>query len=146
MGSVIPVGRSLIPCYYNLEDRGFYYGMFELSAGIGGVLGAVIGVLSTSAPAGTLYLNNTFAGWQLAYLILAALITPLAVMFHFCVIDPNHDSVAKELPEEQFNRLFPGVTTSLLKKEDFYILFKSKMFVALLLQGATGAFPWAGLR
>eukprot|EP00948_MAST-09A_sp_MAST-9A-sp1_P004261 g4261.t1 len=45
LGAIHPVGRSLVAVYYKLEDRGKYYGFFELAAGIGGVTGAVIGTV-----------------------------------------------------------------------------------------------------
>ena len=47
LGMVVPVTRSLIPNYYRLEDRGSAFGILEVAGGLGGFVGAGMGVIIT---------------------------------------------------------------------------------------------------
>jgi MFS family permease len=47
LGMVVPVTRSLIPNYYRLEDRGAAFGILEIAGGLGGFVGAGMGVIVT---------------------------------------------------------------------------------------------------
>ena len=40
------LNRALIPKYYPLAERGKYYGLLEVSAGVGGLLGVIFGMAS----------------------------------------------------------------------------------------------------
>ena len=46
------LNRALIPKYYRLAERGKYYGLLEVSAGVGGLLGVVFGAASFVGPNG----------------------------------------------------------------------------------------------
>ena len=46
-GAVVPVSRSLVPNYFQLSERGAAFGSLELFGGIGGFLGAGVGVVLT---------------------------------------------------------------------------------------------------
>lgn len=94
------------------------------------------------------FIGDRLIGWQLGYFILTIFTLPLIPLFHFLILDPQHDGelLRNELGDGEFNRVFHGVTligvSHSLGFEDLKRLFSSKTFIALVFQGMTGAFPW----
>ena len=172
LGVVTPCARSLISHYYPLERRGLKFGQLEVSAGIGGFTGVMLGTL--------LYPHSTsiLKGYQLALLMLSILTLPAVYVVERFVLDPLHDRAIDELlakapyhssesesaimtlspvpsssqlaATEVWSRkstVFAGIegSHSAARWSDIALIARTRMFICIVMQGLTGAIPWTAL-
>lgn len=149
------LNRALIPKYYRLADRGKYYGMLEVAAGVGGLAGVIMGSTSYVGGTGGCYggsgpdgCDGGFPKWALPFMVLGVCMIPCGFGVLFYVVDPSKDvAIRHKIGEERLKIAFPGLLdedTSLtwkLVRE----MFTVKTWIFTVLQGVTGAFPWPAL-
>lgn len=132
LGSVIPIGRSLISNYFELKDRGGYYGLIELSSGIGGFIGAGLAV----------YISNgvyPIATWKVTYLAIGGISCICGLILPCIISDPYYTKDSKKhFPHLEDERKLPSIG-------EFRNLFKKRTFVCQIVGGCVGATPWSGL-
>lgn len=134
LGAVVPITRSLIPNYYEIKERGRYFGYLEMSSGVGGILGTGLAqfITSTGAP----------DAWRMVFFTMAISAFPVAITSLFWVVDPLFD------PREykELIQIFPGlqhVKDDVPTKRDLREMFTNPVYLGILGQGL-GAFPWSG--
>ena len=149
------LNRALIPKYYRLADRGKYYGLLEFAAGVGGLLGVVMGSTSYIGGSSGCYggsgpdgCDGGFPKWSVPFLILGTFMVPCGFLVLFYCVDPSKDmAIRAKLGDERLKIAFPG-----LLDEDTSLTWKLvgqmltiKTWIFTVLQGVTGAFPWPAL-
>jgi MFS family permease len=143
LGGVIPVGRSLIPIYFKLEDRGRWYGYFELSSGIGGFLGCGVAVAVVMKTMESQYPSMS---WQMVYCVISVLKLPSIICSLFYVLDPVLSPELQQYTHKELVLIFPGLqdeASHIPSKEDMRKIMRNPMYLMILGQGL-GAFPWSG--
>jgi MFS family permease len=149
------LNRALIPKYYRLADRGKYYGMLEVSAGIGGLAGVIMGSTSYIGGTGGCYggagpdgCDGGFPKWSVPFMVLGTAMIPCGFGVLFFVVDPSKDqAIRHKLGEDRLKIAFPGLLdedTALTWKLVRH-MFSVKTWIYTVLQGVTGAFPWPAL-
>jgi MFS family permease len=120
LGGVIPVTRSLVAQNWPLETRGSQYGLIELSQGVGGFMGAGIGVVFNKK-------------WQHCFISIGVM--QLCLSFFIWAIPPSPPPSNRNL----------RTNNEELTRGDLKWLLGRGVVRVQLLQGMFGAFPWAGL-
>jgi len=149
------LNRALIPKYYRLADRGKYYGLLEVAAGVGGLGGVLIGSTSYAGGTGGCYggggddgCDGGFPKWAVPFLLLGGFMIPCGFLVLYFVVDPSKDTdVRAKIGEARLKIAFPGMLdedTSLTWKL-VGEMFTVKTWIFTVLQGVTGAFPWPAL-
>lgn len=137
LGAVIPVGRSLIPAYYPLEERGRYFGYLEMSSGIGGFVGSGVATLITA---------GTGVHWRTVYLVMGLLHIPVLTLVQLWVKDPIFEERNRVKSRDELLEIYPGMEdegVNFPSRNDFRELFSNPVYLTILGQGL-GAFPWSG--
>lgn len=129
MGAVHPVARSLIPSYYPLEERGFYFGLIELASAVGGFVGVGLAVVFDR------HNHSPISDYQTTYLSIGLIQLPMAFGSWYFIADPIYDSDTTLPPEHN-----PPPTL-----QDFQTILASTTFRTMVVQGMLGAFPWPAL-
>lgn len=136
LGSIIPVSRSLISNYFELKERGTYYGTIEISSGIGGIVGSGISIFISNQ-------QNTLPieSWKVTYLTLGFLCIVCGILCFFIIPDPYYIKKPKtDFPHfEEGERLLPTI-------KEFKSLLKKRTFIMQIVGGCTGSMPWSGLQ
>jgi len=141
------VTRSLVAKYYTIECRSTKYGKFELSAGIGGLIGVLFGALSFINGSDGFY--GTLPKWGFSYLMLGSIYFPIAYLIHKYVFDPDHDQALIQIAfgAIPINDIYKGMNDGDVKLEKSSVqkLCSNKTWIVVCLQGVTGAMPWPAL-
>ncbi|MCO6042046.1 MFS transporter [Thermococcus alcaliphilus] len=125
IGSIIPIGYSLIADMFEEEKRGRGYSYIETAFGFGTLFGMIIAGLIVS--------------WRTPFIIAAVPNFILAPLFYFVAEEPKRGEGEKELREV----LEKGYEyTYRLNKEALKKSLKTKTNILIFLQGIIGTVPW----
>jgi MFS family permease len=136
LGAVIPVSRSLVSNYYELKERGFYFGLIELASGLGGFAGCGLAVFISTQT------NLWTDTWKVTYLSIGSICILCGLLCFFTIPDPYYitQDLKKDFPHfEQEERLLPTI-------DEFKSIIKKKTFILQVCGGITGAQPWSALQ
>ncbi|WP_175059100.1 MFS transporter [Thermococcus sp. 2319x1] len=125
IGSIIPIGYSLIADMFEEEKRGRGYAYIETAFGFGTLFGMIIAGLIVS--------------WRTPFIIAAVPNFILAPLFYFVAEEPKRGEGEKEL-KEILERGYEY--TYRLNKEALKKSFKTKTNILIFLQGIIGTVPW----
>lgn len=125
IGSIIPIGYSLIADMFEEEKRGRGYAYIETAFGFGTLFGMIIAGL--------------IASWRTPFIIAAVPNFILAPLFYIIAEEPKRGEGEKELREV----LEKGYEyTYRLNKEALKKSLKTKTNILIFLQGIIGTVPW----
>lgn len=125
IGSIIPIGYSLIADMFEESKRGRGYAYMETAFGFGTLFGMIMA--------------GMIAGWRLPFILAAVPNFILAPLFYFIAEEPKRGEGEKELREvlEQGYEYRYRLNMETIKKS-----FKTKTNQLIFLQGIIGTVPW----
>lgn len=125
VGSLVPVGFSIMGDLFPPKKRGKAFTFFGISLGVGASFGMVLAAVIPS--------------WRVPFVVLA--IPSILAIVLFYIFIPE---VKRAEKEEEFEQLISeGIEYSYrIKMKDIVNIFKSKSYVFLLLQGIPGTIPF----
>jgi MFS family permease len=125
IGSIIPIGYSLIADMFEESKRGRGYSYMETAFGFGTLLGMIMA--------------GIIAGWRLPFILAAVPNFFLAPLFYFVAEEPKRGEGEKELREalEQGYEYSYRISWEAVKKS-----FATKTNQLIFLQGIIGTVPW----
>jgi len=125
IGSIIPIGYSLIADMFQGEKRGRGYGYIETAFGFGTLLGMIVAGLTP--------------GWRLPFIIASVPNFILAPLFYIVVYEPKRGAGEKELKEvlEKGYEYKYKISKEALKRS-----LKTKTNILIFIQGIIGTVPW----
>lgn len=124
IGSIIPIGYSLVADFFYGEERGKGYAYIETAFGFGTLMGMILAGL--------------IPDWRLPFIIAALPNLVLAPLFYFVTVEPKRGQSERELEsllqkeDIQFRLNQEAIKKSLTTKTNQYIF----------LQGLFGTIPW----
>jgi len=125
IGSIIPIGYSLIADMFQGERRGRGYGYIETAFGFGTLFGMIVAGLT--------------AGWRLPFIIASVPNFILAPLFYIVAEEPKRGSGEKELREilEKGYEYEYRINKEALKRS-----LKMRTNLLIFTQGIIGTVPW----
>ena len=128
IGSIIPIGYSLIADMFQGEKRGRGYGYIETAFGFGTLFGMIVAGLT--------------GGWRLPFIIASVPNFIFAPLFYIVAEEPKRGSGERELREllERGYEYEYRINKEALKRS-----FQTKTNLLIFAQGIIGTIPWGVL-
>lgn len=128
IGSIFPIGYSLISDMFREEERGKGYSYIQTALGFGTLFGMIIAGLMMS--------------WRLPFIIAAAPNFIIAPLFYFIYEEPQRGEGEKEIKDlvDKGAQYSYSIDLETIKKS-----FKTKTNILIFLQGGLGTVPWGVL-
>ncbi len=125
IGSIIPIGYSLIADMFQGERRGRGYGYIETAFGFGTLFGMIVAGLTP--------------GWRLPFIIASVPNFILAPLFYIIAYEPKRGAGEKELKEvlEEGYEYQYRINMDALKRS-----LKTRTNILIFTQGIIGTVPW----
>ncbi|CAN8299006.1 unnamed protein product [Cochlearia groenlandica] len=132
---VTPAIQSLVADSTEDSNRGMAFGWLGVTSNIGSILGNLCSILFASKS------FNGFAGWRVAFLLVAFISVIVGVLVRLFASDPHY--VDKKVTKHDKGKPFWSDISDLLQEAKMVIKIPSfQIFVA---QGVSGSFPWSAL-